>query len=143
MPPHPISRRRSYTGSPAPGHRRIWHHAEHDPAARSAGSKKAAAALARRGRYQELRDNLRVKKVGLDGDPGGRRVICHNPVEAERDQTRREAQLAVIEEELQRIAATRTAVPRATHLAAVPRGCHRRPHDRASNRVTCRKLARG
>jgi hypothetical protein len=50
----------------------------------------AAAALARQGRYQTVRDNLRVKEVVVgDGDAAKRFVICHNPAEADREQTQR------------------------------------------------------
>jgi transposase len=73
------------------------------------GSAKAAEALARQGRYQHVRDNLRVKEVRLDADPTRRWVICHNPVEAERDAKRRHDQLTAIAKELARIAAARAA----------------------------------
>jgi transposase len=51
------------------------------------GTPEAKAALSRQGRYQEVRDNLRVKEVKI-GDVTGtseRFVICHNPDAAERD----------------------------------------------------------
>lgn len=56
----------------------------------------AAAALARPGRYKTVAGNLRVKEVAVapggegDGDEGARAqrfVICHNPEQAERDET--------------------------------------------------------
>ena len=57
------------------------------------GSPDAQAALARPGRYQTVRDNLRVKDVRLgDGDSAKRFVVCHNPAEAERDKAERDAQ---------------------------------------------------
>jgi hypothetical protein len=60
----------------------------------------ATAALARQGRYQAVRDNLRVKEVHLDPgtDPVADRrwIICHNPIEADRDTARRDEQLAAI-----------------------------------------------
>jgi hypothetical protein len=71
------------------------------------GSKKADQALPRQGRYQTVRDNLRVKEVRLDGDDGRRWIICHNPVEAQRDAARRENQLAAVREELARIKTAR------------------------------------
>ncbi len=49
------------------------------------GSADAQAALARQGRYQSVRDNLRVKEVRLDDESGKRWIVCHNPFEAERD----------------------------------------------------------
>jgi hypothetical protein len=73
------------------------------------GSHKAREALARQGRYQQVRDNLRVKEVRVDADPGRRWIICHNPVEADRDAARRAAQLAAIDTELARIATARAA----------------------------------
>ncbi len=47
------------------------------------GSAEATAALARQGRYQEVRDNLRVKEVRIREDE--RFVICFNPEAATRD----------------------------------------------------------
>ena len=77
------------------------------------GSAIAAIALARQGRYQQVRDNLRVKEVRLDPgtDPVADRrwIICHNPVEAHRDAARRDQQLTAITTELDRIAAARAA----------------------------------
>ncbi|MEU7696631.1 IS1634 family transposase [Microbispora hainanensis] len=60
-------------------------------------------ALSRQGRYQDVRDNLRVKEVRLDGAPGQRFIICHNPGQAERDRSAREQAIIRIETELQRI----------------------------------------
>jgi len=72
------------------------------------GSADAQAALARPGRYQTVRDNLRVKDVRLgEGDNVKRFVVCHNPAEAERDQAERDTQLARLEAELTRIEAMR------------------------------------
>ena len=47
------------------------------------GSAMATAALSRAGRYQEVRENLRVKEVKIA--EGERFVICYNPEAAERD----------------------------------------------------------
>src|SRR5215211_7282146 len=60
------------------------------------------AALARQGRYQQVRDNLRVKEVRLDGTDQ-RFVICHNPDQAQRDKASRDEQVARIDAELARI----------------------------------------
>jgi len=51
------------------------------------GSAEAKAALARQGRYQQVRDNLRVKEVKVGEATGSneRFVICHNPDAATRD----------------------------------------------------------
>jgi transposase len=72
------------------------------------GSAHAAEALSRQGRYQQVRDNLRVKEVKLDSTPGVRWIICHNPEEADRDQAARDAAVARIAIELDRIATART-----------------------------------
>lgn len=74
-----------------------------------AGSRLADQALARQGRYQQVRDNLRVKEVRLDGDDGRRWIICHNPVEAMRDAARRDDQLTAVRQELARIKTAREA----------------------------------
>src|SRR6266498_3990553 len=66
------------------------------------GNPLAEAALARQGRYQQVRDNLRVKEVRLDGTEQ-RFVICHNPDQAIRDQANREEAITRIEAELDRI----------------------------------------
>jgi transposase len=72
------------------------------------GSPDAQAALARPGRYQTVRDNLRVKDVRLgEGDNQKRFVVCHNPAEAERDKAERDAHIARLEAELARIEAMR------------------------------------
>jgi transposase len=60
------------------------------------------AALSRQGRYQQVRDNLRVKEVRLDGTDQ-RLVICHNPDQAQRDQANRDEAIARIQAELDRI----------------------------------------
>ena len=87
------------------------------------GSADAQAALARPGRYQTVRDNLRVKDVRLgEADSARRFVVCHNPAEAERDKAERDAHIARLEAELQRIEAARrkakTAKARAVHTRA-------------------------
>jgi transposase len=71
------------------------------------GSAHAAEALSRQGRYQSVRDNLRVKEVRLDSTPGVRWIICHNPEEAEREAAQREAAITRITAELERITAAR------------------------------------
>jgi hypothetical protein len=64
--------------------------------------------LSRQGRYQQVRDNLRVKEVRLgSGDAARRFVLCHNPEQAEHDRVQREQQLALVAAELDRIAALR------------------------------------
>jgi Transposase DDE domain len=68
------------------------------------GSPDVAAALARQGRYQTVRDNLRVKEVRVgDGDAAKRFIICHNPTEAERERTQRAETIRRLDAELDRI----------------------------------------
>jgi hypothetical protein len=87
------------------------------------GSPDAQAALARPGRYQTVRDNLRVKDVRLgEGDSARRFVVCHNPAEAERGKAERDAHLARLEAELARIetarAKAKTSKARQAHTRA-------------------------
>lgn len=73
------------------------------------GSADADTVLARQGRYREVRDNLRVKEVRLDGDESGKRwIICHNPFEAQRDADQRSAAIERVTQELARIDTART-----------------------------------
>src|SRR5215218_417853 len=58
--------------------------------------------LSRQGRYQQVKENLRVKEVTVD-DTDVRFIICHNPEQAERDRTQREDAIARLEAELARI----------------------------------------
>lgn len=72
------------------------------------GSPDAQAALSRPGRYQQVRENLRVKEVSVgEGEAATRYVICHNPAEAERDQALRDETITRLRTELERIAAAR------------------------------------
>jgi hypothetical protein len=73
------------------------------------GSPDAQAALSRQGRYQTVRDNLRVKEVHIGhGDGAKRFIICHNPAEAERERTQREETIRRLQAELERIATQRS-----------------------------------
>jgi hypothetical protein len=72
------------------------------------GSRDVIEALSRQGRYQTVRDNLRVKEVRVgEGDGAKRFIICHNPPEAEREKTTREDTIRRLEAELERIAKQR------------------------------------
>jgi hypothetical protein len=75
------------------------------------GNPQAQAALSRQGRYRAVRDNLRVKEVRLDEaaeqGSGVRWIVCHNPVEAERDKLRRDQALTRLAAELERIKTAR------------------------------------
>ena len=62
------------------------------------GNAEAEAVLARPGRYRSVAGNLRVKEVVIDdGTMRDRFVICHNPEQAERDRSVREALVAQLE----------------------------------------------
>ena len=68
------------------------------------GAPDVAEALSRQGRYQTVRDNLRVKEVKVsDRDAAKRFVICHNPGEAERQKQIRDHTIERLEAELERI----------------------------------------
>jgi DDE family transposase len=68
------------------------------------GSPDAQAALSRQGRYQTVRDNLRVKEVRVgEGDAAKRFIICHNPAEADRERTQRDETIRRLQAELERI----------------------------------------
>ena len=68
------------------------------------GSPDAQAALSRQGRYQTVRDHLRVKEVHVgEGDAATRFIICHNPTEAERERAQRDETIARLRAELERI----------------------------------------
>jgi Transposase DDE domain len=69
-----------------------------------------AAALARPGRYRSVAENLEVKQVIVgEGETRRRFVVCRNPIEARRDQARRERALARIGDELAALERKRTA----------------------------------
>ncbi len=108
------------------------------------GSADAQAALARPGRYQTVRDNLRVKDVRRgEGDSARRFVVCHNPAEAARDKAERDAQIARLEAELQRIELARrkakTAKSRRAHSRAE---CALRDHPTLSRYLRQTKTGR-
>jgi transposase len=89
------------------------------------GSAEVAQVLARQGRYQTVRDNLRVKEVRLGSGDGARRfVLCHNPEQAERDRVQREQQLALVAAELDRIAALRAKAAKRAKAKTTARGGH-------------------
>jgi IS4 transposase len=88
------------------------------------GTADVAQVLARQGRYQQVRDDLRVKEVRLgSGDAARRFVLCHNPEQAERDRHQRQQQLAAAQAELERIATLRA---KAGQAKAAGRGRGRR-----------------
>jgi hypothetical protein len=88
------------------------------------GAADVAQALSRQGRYQTVRDNLRVKEVRVgDGDAAKRFIICHNPAEAERQKQIRDLTIERLEAELERIRtnARRPARPRPPRPSTPPR----------------------
>jgi transposase len=87
------------------------------------------AALSRQGRYQQVRDNLRVKEVRLDGTDQ-RWVICHNPDQAQRDKASRQEAIARIQAELERIRAQQER-DRTRQLSDKARGKAEAAHLRA------------
>jgi transposase len=89
------------------------------------GRADVAEVLARQGRYQRVRDNLRVKEVRLgEGDAARRFVLCHNPEQAERDRTQREQAIARLEAELERIATLRARAAKHAKAKTAARGGH-------------------
>jgi transposase len=95
------------------------------------GSADALEALARQGRYQAVRDNLRVKEVRLTSTPDRRWIVCHNVVEAERDKAQRDAAIARLEAELEAIKAARA------RDAAKAKKTRRKISDDAHRRAEC------
>jgi transposase len=94
------------------------------------GSADAQAALQRQGRYQTVRDNLRVKEVRVgSGDAAKRFVICHNPTEADRERAQREQTITRLQAELERIERQRSKAKSTTAREAHTRAeCALRDH---------------
>ncbi|MEV8510890.1 IS1634 family transposase [Dactylosporangium sp. NPDC051484] len=96
-----------------------------------AGNPLVEAVLSRQGRYQHVRENLRVKEVRLDGQDA-RFVICHNLDQAQRDQQHRDEVIARLQVELARIAEQRA------RDAGRPRGDRIRARNEAAHvRAEC------
>ena len=100
------------------------------------GSADALEALARQGRYQTVRDNLRVKEVRVASTPDRRWIVCHNPAEAERDKATRDAAVARLEAELEAIRAAR-ARDAAKAKKAKKAKTKRKPSDDAHRKAEC------
>ena len=65
------------------------------------GSEVAEKVMTRGGRYQTVADNLRVKEVVIgDGERRRRYVVCHNPLEVERQRKHRTRVLTELEAEI-------------------------------------------
>jgi len=108
------------------------------------GSPDAQAALSRPGRYQQVRDNLRVKEVRVgEGDAAKRFIVCHNPAEADRDKQTRDDTITRLEAELARIAAARAKANNAKASAAHHRAeCALRDHATLGRYVRQTKTGR-
>jgi len=66
-----------------------------------AGDEVTHEVLTRPGRYRTIKDNLRIKEVIVgDGERARRYVVCHNPLEEERQRKHRERLVAQLELEL-------------------------------------------
>ena len=102
------------------------------------------AALSRQGRYATVKDNLRVKEIKIgDGDAAERYVLCHNPVEADRDRARREQAIERIETELARLKSQRERAKTKTEHDAHQRGeCALRDHKTLSKYLRQTKTGR-
>lgn len=96
------------------------------------GSPDAMEALSRQGRYQAVRDNLRVKEVRLDSTPDKRWIVCHNPAEATRDKANRDATIGRLEAELDAIAAAR-----ARDAARAKKRGVKKPSDERHRKAEC------
>jgi transposase len=108
------------------------------------GSPDAQAALSRPGRYQAVRDNLRVKEVRVgEGDGAKRFIVCHNPAEANRDKQTRDDTIARLQDELARITAARAKAKTAKASAAHHRAeCALRDHPTVGRYVRQTKTGR-
>ena len=108
------------------------------------GSPDAQAALSRQGRYQTVRDNLRVKEVRVgEGDAAKRFIVCHNPGEADRDKQTRDDTIARLEAELARIATARAKAKNPKASAAHHRAeCALRDHPTLGRYVRQTKTGR-
>jgi len=66
------------------------------------GKASVEEALSRRGRYQQVRENLHIKEITVgDGEARQRYVLVYNPSEAERQRKEREKLLESLKEELE------------------------------------------
>lgn len=80
------------------------------------GGAEAGRAMKRPGRYQEIRDNLRIKEIVVgDGEARARFVLAHNPAEAARQKANRDKVIKELEEELAQI----RDLPSGEHTKAV------------------------
>jgi transposase len=84
-----------------------------------AGDEVTKDVLARAGRYQDVKDNLRVKEVWVgDGERRRRYVVCHNPDEETRQREHRKKLVADLEAELTVMEQSTNHTKRACQLVA-------------------------
>lgn len=87
-----------------------------------AGDEVTNEVLTRAGRYQEVKENLRVKEVVVgDGERRQRYVVCHNPSEEKRQREHREKLLVQLEAELDGLKDNQHHSKRACELLASSR----------------------
>ena len=87
-----------------------------------AGDEVTNEVLTRAGRYQEVKENLRVKEVIVgDGERRRRYVVCHNPAEEKRQREHREKLVAQLEAELEAMRQNERHSKRACELIASSR----------------------
>jgi len=87
-----------------------------------AGDEVTNEVITRAGRYQEVKENLRVKEVIVgDGERRQRYVVCHNPAEEKRQREHREKLIAQLEAELESMRQRERHSKRACELTASSR----------------------
>ena len=108
------------------------------------GMAETERALSRQGRYRTVAENLRVKEIKLSDDPQAERyVVCHNPIEAQRDRTRRQRRIERIKAELERLALQRERAKTKEQRQAHLRGeCALRDHKTLSRYLRQTKTGR-
>ena len=85
-----------------------------------AGDEVSTDVLTRAGRYQDVRENLRVKEVLVgDGERRQRYVVCHNPQEAARQRSHRAHLLDLLREELASLAPPKRGQPHSKRTCAL------------------------
>jgi len=85
-----------------------------------AGDEVSKEVLTRAGRYQVVRDNLRVKEVLVgDGERRRRYVVCYNPDEATRQRSHRAHLLELLREELASLAPPKRGQPHSKRTCAL------------------------
>ena len=90
------------------------------------GSQELARVIGAAGRYRKVRDNLEIKEVKSQPAGDGRRfVMVRNPEQVQRDQSKREANLARLENEIEALNERRRRSPRGHSKAVCALKTHR------------------